>query len=125
MCVTGAVFAGAKLPADRVLEGGNLLAALDGRPVDRARPLYWRCAIAPEPLKTAMRIDDWKILADEPLTKFELYNLKNDPQEKTELSAAEPAKFAEMKSALVQLNAEIEAEGPDWWKTYDQNAKTK
>lgn len=41
--------------------------------------------IAPGPLKTAMRIGDWKILADERLTQFELYELKNDPQEKTEL----------------------------------------
>jgi arylsulfatase A len=125
ICVTAAGIAGAKLPTDRVLDGGNLLAALEGRPVERARPLYWRCAIAPDPLKTAMRIGDWKILADESLTMFELYNLKNDPQERAELSAVEPAKLAEMKSALVELNAEIEAEGPEWWKTYDQNAKTK
>jgi arylsulfatase A len=125
ICVTAAAVAGAKLPTDRVLDGHNLLAALEGYSVDRTRPLYWRCAIAPETLKTAMRIGDWKILADESLTKFELYNLKSDSQEETELSAAEPAKLAEMKSALVQLNAEIEAEGPDWWKTYDQTTKSK
>src|SRR5690349_11120828 len=63
-------------------------------------------------MKTAMRIGDWKILADEPLTQFELYNVQRDPQEKSELSAAEPAKFAEMKATLVKLNTEIEAEGP-------------
>ena len=125
ICVTAAGIAGAKLPTDRVIDGGNLLPALEGRPIDRARPLYWRCAIAPEPLKIAMRIGDWKILADESLTMFELYNLKNDPQEQTELGAAEPAKLAEMKSAIAHLNAEIEVEGPDWWKTYDENAKTK
>jgi hypothetical protein len=72
-----------------------------------------------------MRIGDWKILANEPLTKLELYNLKNDPQETTELSAAEPAKFAEMKSALVQLNTELEAEGPNWWKTYEESTSKK
>jgi len=63
-----------------------------------------------------MRIGDWKIVADEPLTKFELYNLKNDVQEKSDLASAEPAKLAEMTAALKKLNAEIEAEGPDWWK---------
>ena len=88
--VTAVGIAGAKLPTDRVLDGGNMLAAIEGRAVERARPLYWRCVIAPGPLKTAMRIGDWKILADEPLTQFELYDLKNDPQEKTELSAAQP-----------------------------------
>ena len=121
--VTAVGISGAKLPTDRILDGGNLLAALEGRAVERARPLYWRCVIAPGPLKTAMRIGDWKILADEPLTQFELYDLKHDPQEKTELSAAQPAKLAEMKTALVKLNTEIEAEGPDWWKSNDQGEK--
>ena len=121
--VTAVGIAGAKLPTDRVLDGGNLLAALEGRAVERARPLYWRCVIAPGPLKTAMRIGDWKILADEPLKQFELYDLKNDPQEKTDLSATQPAKFAEMKTTLVKLNTEIEAEGPDWWKPNDPSEK--
>ncbi len=123
--VTAATIAGAALPKDRVLDGGNLLPALESKPVERTRPLYWRCAIAPEPLKTAMRIGDWKILADEELTKFELYDVQNDPQEKKELGAREPAKLAEMKAALVKLNAEIEAEGPDWWKTYNHGGKKK
>ena len=121
--VTAVGTAGAKLPTDRVLDGGNLLAAIEGRAVERARPLYWRCVIAPGPLKTAMRIGDWKILADEPLTQFELYDLKTDPHEKTDLSATQPAKFAEMKTALAKLNTEIESEGPDWWKTNDPGEK--
>lgn len=116
---------GTALPKDRVLDGGNLLSALEGKPVERQRPLYWRCNIAPGDMKTAMRIGDWKIVADEPLTKFELYNLKADWQETTDLAAKEPAKFAEMKAALVKLNTEIEAEGPDWWKNYNQGAGKK
>lgn len=70
-----------------------------------------------------MRIGNWKILANEPLTQFELYDLKTDPQEKTDLSAIQPAKLDEMKTALVKLNTEIEAEGPNWWKTNDQGEK--
>ncbi|MFM8617457.1 MAG: sulfatase-like hydrolase/transferase [Opitutaceae bacterium] len=123
--VTALRAAGAPVPADRVIDGGDLLPALTGRPVERARPLYWRCVIAPEPLKTAMRIGDWKILADEGLTQFELYNLRRDRAEKTELSAQEPAKLAEMTAALRKLNAEIEAEGPDWWRTYNQGGNGK
>jgi arylsulfatase A len=123
--VTAAKLTGAALPQDRVLDGGDLRAALEGRPVERARPLYWRCAIAPEPLKTAMRIGDWKILADEALTTFELYHVQSDPQEKSELSAKEPAKFAEMKAALVKLNTEIEAEGPSWWRDYHHGGRKK
>ena len=110
---------GTPLPADRVIDGGNLLPACSGQPVARERPLYWRCNIAPGAMKTALRSGDWKIVADEPLTKFELYNVERDPQEKQELSEAEPQKLAELTSALRKLNAEIEAEGPDWWKTYN------
>ncbi len=116
--VTAVGIAGAKLPTDRVLDGGNFLAAIKGREVERSRPLYWRYA-----QKMAMRTGDWKILADEKLTNFELYNLKTDPQEKTELSAAQPAKLDEMKTALVKLNAEIEAEGPNWRKSSDRGGK--
>ncbi|MDB5386097.1 MAG: N-acetylgalactosamine 6-sulfate sulfatase [Planctomycetaceae bacterium] len=108
------------LPTDRVLDGGSLVPLLTGKGgVQRQRPLYWRCPIAQEWAKTAMRIGDWKIVADEPLTRFELYNVQADPQEKQELSKQEPAKFAEMQAELKQLNAEIEAEGPTWWKDYD------
>lgn len=93
--------------------------------VQRSRPLYWRCIIAPGPMKTAMRVGDWKIVADEPLTKFELYNLKADPQEKDELSQQESAKFTEMQAVLKKLNAEIEAEGPKWWQTYNSGNQNK
>ncbi len=123
--VTAATIAGAELPKDRVLDGGNLLSALQSKPVERTRPLYWRCVIAPEPFKTAMRINDWKILADEKLTKFELYNIAKDPQEKQELSQTEPAKLTEMKAELLKLNTEIEAEGPDWWKSRDNGGSNK
>ncbi|MEW6305922.1 MAG: sulfatase-like hydrolase/transferase, partial [Verrucomicrobiota bacterium] len=85
------------IPADRVIDGGSLLPALAGKPVARQRPLYWRCNIAKEWAKTAMRIGDWKILADEPLTRFELYNVQRDWQEKENLNAKQPVKLAEMK----------------------------
>lgn len=121
--VTAVAIGGAKLPADRVLDGGNLLPAITGQSVERTRPLYWRCPIAREPLKMALRIGDWKILADDSLQQFELYNLKDDPQEKAELSTSQPAKLAELKSAIVKLNAELKAEGPNWGKKQDQGEK--
>jgi arylsulfatase A len=115
--------AGVAVPGDRVIDGANLLPAISGKPVERPRPLYWRCAISPDPLKTAMRIGDWKILADEALTQFELYNVQQDWQEKNNLAAAEPEKFAQMKAELIQLNTEIEREGPTWWKDYNHGGK--
>ena len=43
---TFALAGGAALPTDRVIDGGDFRPALAGRPVERARPLYWRCPIA-------------------------------------------------------------------------------
>ena len=112
-----------KLPDDRVIDGGSLLPLLtSGQPVMRSRPLYWRCNIARTPIKTAMRIGDWKIVATEDLSRMELYELKSDIKETTDLSMINLDKFAEMKSALISLNSEIEAEGPKWWHGYEEGA---
>lgn len=113
------------VPADRVIDGGTLLPLLMGKgTVKRSRPMYWRCAIAREWPKTAMRSGDWKIVADEALTRFEIYNVQMDPQEKQEQSSAHPAKLAELQAQLTELNQEIEAEGPAWWKDYDHSGRS-
>jgi arylsulfatase A len=123
--VTVAGIAGVQVPQDRVLDGGDFLPALTGRPVLRSRPLYWRCAIAKEPMKTAMRVDDWKILADEALTRFEIYDLREDPLEQHNRSTDEPGRLETLQQSLMQLNSEIEAEGPNWWKDYDHSGRPK
>lgn len=112
------------IPTDRVIDGGSLLPLFAGKSeVKRQRPLYWRCVIAANWPKTAMRIGDWKIVADEPLTRFELYNVQRDPKEENNLADREKDKFAEMRDALQALNGEIEAEGPNWWKNYDHGGR--
>ena len=69
----------------------------------------------------ALRDGDWKLLASQDFTHFELYNLKADPQEKTDLKAKEAERFDAMRKTLEKLNAEIEKEGPDWWKRLSPN----
>lgn len=114
------VAAGVKPPADRVLDGVDIMPVLTGKAttVARSEPLYWRLNMSPpkENLHMVLRDGDWKILASEDFTNLELYNLKADPSEKTDLKEKEPQKFAEMRKALEAHNAEIEKEGPDWWK---------
>ena len=46
--------------------------------LERALPLYWRCRVAGGGLKVAMRVGDWKILAPENLSRFELYDIAGD-----------------------------------------------
>ncbi|MFM7317156.1 MAG: sulfatase-like hydrolase/transferase [bacterium] len=124
--VTTCELTGVKVPSDRVIDGGSLIGLLEkGEAISRQRPLYWRCPIARSEIKTAMRIGEWKIVSTENLSRMELYNLKDDPTESTDLREKNPEKFQEMKKALVSLNTEIEAEGPKWWQNYEENAATK
>ena len=114
--------AGVRVPNDRVLDGVNVLPVLTGTAtaVERQRPLYWRLLMAPQ-MKSALRDGDWKLLADERLEVFELYNLREDERETTDLRDREPETFERLKATLMALTAEVDAEGPDWWKTLSPN----
>ncbi len=113
---TVCAIAGAPLPQDRVLDGGSMLPAFEGKPVVRARPLYWRTHISPPACRVAMREGDCKIVGNDDLTRFELYDLKADPEEAHDLAVRQPERLAAMRAGLLKLDAEIRAEGPDWWK---------
>lgn len=107
---------GVPLPDDRTIDGASMLPAFEGRHIERAKPMYWRTHLAPETCKVALRIGDWKIVANDDVTSFELYNLRQDWQELDELSTRYPDKFEEMKQAIVAMDKEVKAEGPDWWQ---------
>jgi arylsulfatase A len=137
---TACAIAGIEAPSDRALDGTNLLPMLSGEVVTRKTPLYWHFNRATGGPQVAMRIGDWKILAtlDKPapprgnditeetehdfktaeMVKFELYNLVSDIGETTDLSAKEPARFAEMKTILDRKYHEVREESPTWpaWK---------
>ncbi|MCA9025995.1 MAG: sulfatase-like hydrolase/transferase [Planctomycetaceae bacterium] len=104
------------LPQDRVIDGASMLPAFNGESIERPVPLYWRTHISPKDCRVAIRIDDWKIVADETLTKFLLFNLQNDPEETTDVSTAHPEIFNRMQQTLLDLDQQVLSEGPDWWK---------
>jgi arylsulfatase A-like enzyme len=43
---------------------------------------------------------DWKILRNDPFSPYELYNLKEDPQEKNDLAATNRKKFEELATGI-------------------------
>ena len=107
--------AGIKVPTDRPIDGSSILPIFVGGKVRRKVPLYWRYDKAlSRPFTVAMRQGDWKIIADNKMTKFELYNLREDMAEKHNLAESRPRRLEAMKKTFAKLHAEIDAEGPEW-----------
>ncbi|MDQ8183845.1 sulfatase-like hydrolase/transferase, partial [Pelagicoccus sp. SDUM812005] len=112
------------LPSDRTIDGVSMIPALQGEPVQRPIPLFWRTHVSKPDERVAMRIGDWKIVGDETLTQFQLYNVPQDWQEKNDLAASMPEKTEEMKRILVELWQGIVEEGPnEWWEADGQKPK--
>ena len=87
-------------------------------------PMFWRTHVSGPDDRVAVRIDDWKIVGDETLTQFQLYNVQVDPQETNDLSGKMPDKTEEMKKSLLEVWAGIESEGPrQWWEKETQRPK--
>lgn len=87
---------GAQYPTERKgekvqpMEGKSLLPAVrGGKPVERE--LYWE-----HEGNKAVRVGDWKLVSRYP-GDWELYNLKTDRTELSNLAAAQPARVAELK----------------------------
>jgi len=102
------------LPPNVVLDGMSVLPLLTGNQLVRERPLYWRNLHYD--FRIGLRDGDWKIVANSQRTKFELYNLKKDVRETTDLSGHYPDRFEQMKEALIAYDREVIAEGPKWWQ---------
>ena len=48
------------------------------------------------------------------LVSFELYNLRTDLKQEKELSQSNPEKLDEMRKVMLELHADVLAEGHDW-----------
>ncbi len=107
--------AGVEVPTERPIDGTSFLPVFRGKHLNRKVPLYWRYDKAlSKPFTVAMRQRDYKIITDNKMTQFELYDLRTDIGEKDNLAEKEPQRLAAMKKTLTRLHAEIDAEGPKW-----------
>jgi len=113
--------AGIAKPADRTIDGVSMLPALAGKPVTRNVPLFWRTHVSPPDNRVALRIGDWKLIGNETLTEFQLYEIQKDWKEENDLAAEMPEKTEAMKKQLLEVWNAIETEGPSlWWKNERQ-----
>lgn len=116
---------GVPVPKDRTIDGVNMLPALAGQPVERPIPLFWRTHVSPHGDRVALRIGDWKLVGNDTLTKFKLFEIQKDWQEAHDLASTMPDKTEQMKKQLLEVWEGIEKEGPDdWWKATKQKPVT-
>lgn len=116
---------GIEPPKDRTIDGASMVPMFAGKPITRTQPLYWRNHLAPASHRVAIRVGDWKLLGSTDLKHFELYNLKEDSRETTELSARFPEKFEELKALLIEHDGKVMAEGPKWHEEAEPKTKEK
>ncbi|MCF7788866.1 MAG: sulfatase-like hydrolase/transferase [Prosthecobacter sp.] len=86
------------------LDAISLVPILNGGTIDTPRDLYFvrregGPAYGGKSYEALIR-GDWKLMQNTPYTPLELYNLKDDPQEKTNLMGKAPKVFRELSTAL-------------------------
>ena len=100
---TAAGAAGARPPADRVMDGVDLVPFLKGKAGgDPHKALYWRSGR----YKVALS-GGWKLQVAQEPNRVWLFDLANDPTERRDLSKARPDKVRELQAILAQLDAQM------------------
>ena len=100
------------LPVSKNIDGISIVPALTGRRQRSHDFLYWE--FHEQGGKQAVRVQDWKgikldvsVRLDSPI---ELYNLKHDPGEKTNLASEYP----EIVRRIAQIMKESHKRDPEW-----------
>jgi len=104
---TAAAAAGATLPADRVIDGVDLLPYVAFAPDQPHHTLFWRSGHY-----QVVLADGWKLQTTERPPKTWLFDLKGDPTELYNLVEQFPEKVRELKELLAAHNAE---QAPPAW----------
>lgn len=106
---TAAAAAGVPLPADRTIDGVDLVPFVRGERAGAPHEaLFWRSGHY-----RAVRAGDWKLQVNERPPGGEwLFDLARDPGERTNLAASEPGRVAALRRALDAHDAE---QAPPLW----------
>lgn len=126
---------GSKLPDESIIDGTNLTPLFKGKSLSREKPLYWFYPPSrPGPL-CVIRDGDWCLTADPELEipqmnrfneewiglikksglkNFHLYNLREDPEQKYDVSRQNQHIYSDLKKMMLTLHKEIVDEALDW-----------
>lgn len=105
-------------PKDRTIDGVSMLPVFKGTTPERSIPMFWRTHVSKAECRLALRDGDWKIVGNDQLNEFLLFNITKDSKETNDLSKEMPEKADQMKRLLIQTWENISEEGPnEWWET--------
>jgi len=100
-------------PPDQVLDGYSMVPSLTENRFDPEREVFTHYPVYHhEQPMSALRKGSWKIIENLVSGEFDLYNLRYDVNEMTDLKFSYPEKLAEMKSALKKWQMETKAQNP-------------
>lgn len=104
---TFAALSGAKLPADRPVDGMDLWPFLHGDVAHSGRQLHIYCGRGKSP---ALRVGPWKIIKNEESTQ--LFNLQKDPSEVEDVADQNPEIVRQLSDYQTQVNAALNGDKP-------------
>jgi arylsulfatase A-like enzyme len=101
------------------LDAISLVPLLQGKPITTPRDLYFvrregGAAYGGKNYEALIR-GDWKLMQNDPFSPLELYNLKTDPQETTNVAAKVPKIFRELSESL---RSHIQRGGTTPWQRH-------
>ncbi len=102
-----------KAPKKQVLDGVSMIPALTEKRFDSEREVFTHYPVFhhDQPM-SALRKGDWKIVENLMSGEVEVFNLKYDVNEMTDLKYSYPEKTAEMKAALSRWQNDTDAQYP-------------
>ena len=107
------------LREDEHQDGLSILPTLQGKETEQKRVFHWHYPHYDETTPySSLRVGNWKIIRYADDDKIEIYNLKEDPMEQSDLSKTHPEKTSELlnllNSQLKSVNAQEAKKNPDF-----------
>ncbi|WP_339922326.1 sulfatase [uncultured Cyclobacterium sp.] len=100
-------------PKNQVLDGVSMLSSLTENTFDKEREVFTHYPVYHHEVPmSALRKGDWKLIENLVTGEFDLYNLKYDVIEMTDLKFSYPDKLAEMMQALKKWQVATNAQNP-------------